>query len=101
GIRARNVTGVQTCALPIYGVVMMKSPLPTHERDLLYFPPRVSVRIHEWYPVNELAEDRNAKPPVARRSREFGGNRIPITSSRVEIGRASCRERVEIPSGRV
>jgi len=65
------------------GVVMMKSPLPTHERDLRYFPPQVSVRIHESYPVNELAEDRNAKPPVARRSRKFGGNRIPITASRV------------------
>src|SRR5436305_14659991 len=65
GIRDADVTGVQTCALPIW------------IRDEL--SPRVAVSLMaQYYPTN-----------VA------GTNQRYVLLSRRKIGRASCRERVE------
>src|SRR5699024_11360012 len=73
GIRDRNVTGVQTCALPIYStVVPMKLAKATFAGLVLApsflagFPPELPVGLP------------------------------PEPCGLVEIGRASCRERVEI-----
>src|SRR5437868_9080741 len=64
GIRDRNVTGVQTCALPIFG----------RAAELLDQPLAVAlVRLHGEL---VLADD--------------------VVEVAHEIGRASCRERVEI-----
>src|SRR5437867_7183724 len=62
GIRDRTVTGVQTCALPIF------------------------LRWAFVWPINRFAEaDSLLAPPIVRRSVRDA-----------QIGRASCRERVEI-----
>src|SRR5699024_11356220 len=66
GIRDRNVTGVQTCALPI------SSPCPDR------WGTAAPQRNPSWQPSTPTA------PPDAGRR------------SRGEIGRASCREREEI-----
>src|SRR5699024_11664030 len=85
GIRDRNVTGVQTCALPIYCapcslfIAIARDSGPSVGRILC--PPG-------------LDEERRGGPKD-RRSRE----RVP-TRERGQIGRASCRERVKNRDGR-
>src|SRR5205807_4562504 len=90
GIRDYKVTGVQTCALPI--------------SSLWDFPPGLFKR--------EVAADELARalgwalvPPTARREGPFGDGSLQLYvpadfeqhyfTLREEIGRASCRERVE------
>src|SRR5437868_8710144 len=68
GIRDRNVTGVQTCALPIY--------------DLDDGAVAGPIRLHR---VSGLLDHGDV-------AAAYG----PHLDSDVEIGRASCRERVEI-----
>src|SRR5207249_8024354 len=92
GIRDRNVTGVQTCALPI-------SLAERHGRDWRSWPagyrrhdsPDVQtfvtenarrVRFHAW--LQWLIDGQ-----LAAAAREIA----------IEIGRASCREREELPGG--
>src|SRR3989441_8243063 len=77
GIRDKLVTGVQTCALPISGPVSLEgypaAPLTAASRDAVRRLVLCGWRVTQ--------DDRPALwSPVARRS--------------VEIGRASCRERV-------
>src|SRR2546430_7830647 len=79
GIRDLTVTGVQTCALPIYTLI----PL---------------ARTPEAFYVGTLADERvlkdrfylgvQAQVPVGRLTEE-----IPA-KTKIKIGRASCRERV-------
>src|SRR5699024_11314408 len=90
GIRDRNVTGVQTCALPIYRVV--------DHADL-------ETTAIEW------AWKINTKSPTAQRMLKFAFNLTDdglmgqqvfageATRLAYKIGRASCRERVEIRVG--
>src|SRR5207248_7480352 len=86
GIRDRTVTGVQTCALPIWRTVM----------GLSRFEGRGSTRFNRAAGV--LAEDnqRAANQRVAVRARK--AERLFIKPFH-EIGRASCRERVKISEG--
>src|SRR5699024_11946619 len=88
GIRARNVTGVQTCALPISPA----SPTPVlrrHERPWAAVastgsgsaPARLGRGTAVPVPPRLAAEEMNAR------------------EGRPEIGRASCRERVETEGG--
>src|SRR5699024_11232501 len=83
GIRGRNVTGVQTCALPISGV---------HGTA----PPATSAPTEEDAPI---ATGRSGRP-WCRGGRTEGAQSTSSWSgvkiSSMEIGRASCRERVEI-----
>src|SRR5437868_14413106 len=72
GIRARNVTGVQTCALPIYAPALLDDRRPG------------------------VAVQRAARAQVVDRQADRLGQRHGA-----EIGRASCRERVEISVGAV
>src|SRR5207249_7191932 len=75
GIRDRNVTGVQTCALPIYSCS------------------RKSIRIKSIARAKSrrrLSKSWAAWAPSASRSRR------PSAVSGSQIGRASCRERVEM-----
>src|SRR2546430_4411051 len=81
GIRDLTVTGVQTCALPILLLLMDVYPLareaargdrrPSAEARAAAAPPRPSTRV-----------------PSHR------SPRTPRATAAVEIGRASCRERV-------
>src|SRR5207249_9148259 len=76
GIRDRNVTGVQTCALPISGR-----------------PARRCWATSTTRPRNTSASRRPARPGVSATSATASDWR------QIEIGRASCRERVEISVG--
>src|SRR5699024_12090710 len=93
GIRDRNVTGVQTCALPISGEF-------------------VSLTREEKFELMEVAVDQvdGRVPLVAGTAAETTKDAIMYTQhaervgadgSLLKIGRASCRERVYIEGGRV
>src|SRR5437764_14870738 len=77
GIRDTSVTGVQTCALPIY---------------IVYFRFRL---LHEVADIDDVV----VLQAVGRTHRQF--ELVDLLEERrvereIEIGRASCRERVEI-----
>src|SRR5438067_9525118 len=78
GIRGRNVTGVQTCALPIYNRRL--AILASSRRN----DPATSQFATETEPLPQI-------PPLELRS----GFRIHQVA-RNQIGRASCRERVSM-----
>src|SRR5206468_6950908 len=80
GIRDLIVTGVQTCALPIF-------PAAAPPSD------RLSPRDGRAASRRSLRL-RRAKPPSPQTSTDRAG-------STRKIGRASCRERVEMPEGGV
>src|SRR5207249_9714445 len=81
GIRDRNVTGVQTCALPIYHHALL------HPRRRPAAGASDGGAARRRRPPRRLAPGR----PAARRA----GAAILLRGA-AEIGRASCRERVEI-----
>src|SRR2546429_4312529 len=78
GIRDVAVTGVQTCALPI-SAARVGSPQADRSDGLVPVAPHRSARR-----VRGLASPRCPLPAAVR----------PPAMARVEIGRASCRERV-------
>src|SRR5207249_9235051 len=89
GIRDRNVTGVQTCALPIFRV-QVRYRRPARYDDLLTLRTTVTrtsaVKIEHHYTLlrdgEVLAEGESTLGCVDR-------------NGQVQIGRASCRERGE------
>src|SRR5207249_9501717 len=89
GIRDRNVTGVQTCALPILG------ERPRHTTRLMPLVADVLGRAGGgWSSLDRIA--------VGIGPGTFTGLRIGVATARAlaqEIGRASCRERVERSGG--
>src|SRR5437868_9172326 len=80
GIRDRNVTGVQTCALPIY-----ETPLPQLRRDPGLSGSGVSLPSHLQGTRTRAAVRRHQIAHL--HFRDAGG------LASVQIGRASCRER--------
>src|SRR5437773_11604936 len=83
GIRDRDVTGVQTCALPIFG------PIVADNRGAYL---EIEGHTDSTGPVSynrRLGEDR------ALAVRDYLHDHYQIALNR-KIGRASCRERVEI-----
>src|SRR5699024_12204776 len=91
GIRDRNVTGVQTCALPIFA---FETTIPSDLVGREQVAP-LALALREGALGKRLlarglgreADDRLALAPRRRDLRE--------DVRRLEIGRASCRERVE------
>src|SRR5207253_6782479 len=75
GIRDGHVTGVQTCALPI----SFRFAAPAHLAKQLLVEGWLGLQIGRWERVVGMARKRRSKESPAK-----------------EIGRASCRERVEI-----
>src|SRR5699024_11967452 len=94
GIRARNVTGVQTCALPIwnnYDSSLIQTPGSFFITGTLEgTSTTVSVTITMLDTVAALL---NYSAAV-----QVDGA-VTLPSSRPEIGRASCRERVYVSEG--
>src|SRR5207248_4945105 len=95
GIRDRTVTGVQTCALPIYFDRTLFQLLPRLHEDLQgalnrYYPgvqaPRRWLSFGSW-----IGGDRDGNPGVTAAVTAD----VLRMNRRMEIGRASCRERVE------
>src|SRR5439155_15819290 len=83
GIRDGHVTGVQTCALPIFD-----GSARTHLLDRLGFRPELGECAHCR---QSLAEETNGWEPAV------GGALCASCATQLpKIGRASCRERVEI-----
>src|SRR5690625_7983615 len=82
GIRDGHVTGVQTCALPISTFHLPRGDL---RRRLAY--PSPGAGVHRGRYRSLLVEVR-------------GGRARLQVRRRVEIGRASCRERMEVGAGR-
>src|SRR5207248_4507559 len=82
GIRDRTVTGVQTCALPI-------SPR-YRPNTTSSSPPNRSGRLRGWRSYSST--------PSACTARSVSMGDATLAASE-EIGRASCRERVEIEEG--
>src|SRR5699024_11657162 len=79
GIRDRNVTGVQTCALPISGFTVATTGKPACSRSSRPLP-------RHWLScTTSKSARRSARTRAARRLKE--------------IGRASCRERGEVGAG--
>src|SRR5205085_3611429 len=92
GIRDLTVTGVQTCALPIY--YFLKNQDHTAARQLIFIGEQNNVRAQlepaEQKVYAQLFDKYNGKK-VVDDTHEFLAN-----YERIEIGRASCRERVEV-----
>src|SRR5699024_11217305 len=88
GIRDRNVTGVQTCALPI-----LSRPLPSEPSSVTL----VRSASGAWH-VSFVVEvpDPTPLPETGR----VAGIDLGLTDLAAKIGRASCRERVESAGGR-
>src|SRR5262249_58028228 len=90
GIRDWSVTGVQTCALPIWLTTFTDAPAYEHARqELNTFVNALMIDVAA--PVAEAA----GLAGMLGRARDFLTNQIEAG----EIGRASCREREEISVG--
>src|SRR5207249_8161449 len=99
GIRDRNVTGVQTCALPIFKDGKLE------ERDV-----EVEVQ-QEGFPMLEMMQPPQGMEGTDMNLTEWLKEMLPKKKKRrtvhlhearrilIEIGRASCRERVEERGG--
>src|SRR5690606_40154919 len=88
GIRDFHVTGVQTCALPIFGFSLGETALAAFPRVALEAPSVPTVALLRLVRLR-LAPCVPAGAPIARLERDA-----------VEIGRASCRARVATAVGR-
>src|SRR5207237_7273743 len=90
GIRDSSVTGVQTCALPIY----LPRLLPLRPAGRRGRPGRL---FDLWLRGAGVPRPADATGPGAGAAQGADGG-IPLAqgAGRGEIGRASCRERVEI-----
>src|SRR5688500_19105778 len=85
GIRDYKVTGVQTCALPIFDVFVAR--LGVLEFRIVFLVGRLAQReLHFFESLAEVLIDRGL---FVGRGQRRGG----------EIGRASCRERGEMEGG--
>src|SRR5258708_36855248 len=85
GIRDDLVTGVQTCALPIYRA----------DGRIVVIPFDWAEPITLKEAIGLLDPDDSTVRPIA------GGTALMLMMKAGEIGRASCRERVEISVGAV
>src|SRR5437762_9123932 len=82
GIRDTSVTGVQTCALPIF-------------RDLICSAPRTPVRMQEQVSNVMATQWLRGSEWAISHARGFRDEvKARVESGIAEIGRASCRERV-------
>src|SRR5207245_7237749 len=84
GIRDATVTGVQTCALPICDESLLLYPSGGKARRILLVGVGKSGEVTR-------SSIRRAAAVAAKRARVLGATQLAFA---VEIGRASCRERV-------
>src|SRR5699024_11922980 len=91
GIRDRNVTGVQTCALPI----LPSAPPATHTSASPYWIARNASPM-EWVLLAHAVTTLVHFPFAPRSMATFPAAILAIIIG-TEIGRASCRERGQLP----
>src|SRR5699024_12110275 len=95
GIRDRNVTGVQTCALPIYSLLPIidaftdAAGVKVETRDI-----SLAGRI-----LAQFADVLEDNQQVADDLAELGQLALEPGANIIKIGRASCRERVKNAAG--
>src|SRR5699024_11892204 len=99
GIRDRNVTGVQTCALPISGRSgARRDGIPTVGwATTITRSPSPLVVAHQK--SNATSSANACWDYLDEQSREYFVNLLPDAEQ--QIGRASCRERGGVYEGRV
>src|SRR3546814_7269748 len=83
--RCALVTGVQTCALPIFQVEAYGANMPLNQVGSIAVPEPRMVTVQVW--------DRGMVGAVERAIRESGLGLNPASDGQ-QIGRASCRDRV-------
>src|SRR5690606_39658014 len=91
GIRDFHVTGVQTCALPIFS--RSRSSLPLLKKGTALAGTSTVSPVRGLRPVR-AGRLRTEKAPKPRSSTRPPSDRVSVMQPK--IGRASCRERVEI-----
>src|SRR5205807_6764232 len=84
GIRDYKVTGVQTCALPIYSSTLMNKGLEMIEAHWLFQVPldKIEVVVHPQQIIHSMVEF-------------IDNSMLAQMCEPDKIGRASCRERVK------
>src|SRR5699024_11928648 len=97
GIRYRNVTGVQTCALPICINSVFRTVDKKQTAKYIY-----KLGNKQRMMIIEVPKDQYDEA-LKEMARKIKGGAVPNesdpnNSKKYEIGRASCRERVEIES---
>src|SRR5699024_11535626 len=97
GIRDRNVTGVQTCALPISdreiaGLRQLLDQMEQAEGDLAAFA-RLDSAFHAMVA-------RLTRSSMMQQIYQIIDDAMQSAYRQNEIGRASCRERVHVREGR-
>src|SRR5699024_11322393 len=98
GIRYRNVTGVQTCALPILGLLITE--VAAMKNDTV--KKLKSMRLPAFAEAYEKQIDQKAEyGSMSFHERLMLLVDAEYDSRHNKIGRASCRERVEIREGSV
>src|SRR5207249_6565450 len=90
GIRDRNVTGVQTCALPIWA-------RREERRGQTVAVPALGVAADAPRVIDLAPQGQEIR--AARDVHDRDPDRLRLEHFAPEIGRASCRERVEIGVG--
>src|SRR5262249_59042012 len=96
GIRDWSVTGVQTCALPIYPVSDANARANASRR----LPRQRPAGLHGMQDAADLGREHEAVARLLaqRRAHAQLAAAVPV-ERRSKIGRASCREREEVAGG--
>src|SRR5699024_12213508 len=96
--RDRNVTGVQTCALPIYNMTNKNTTKNISIEKLFPFEGHpFKVRDNEEMEcLAESIQQNGVLSPIIVRPKENTPDEYEIISGHRQIGRASCREEVKI-----
>src|SRR5207249_7000687 len=95
-IRDRNVTGVQTCALPIYEQEAAQGSELSRHHFLLMRRATLRARHHRASRVRvNRTRDGKGNAPLRASDARAGEDFSLLMKRFIQIGRASCRERVE------
>src|SRR5699024_12109363 len=93
GIRDRNVTGVQTCALPISIYILQNILYIVQNLDCFLFLcySEINYRLKRGIPLRRFRKEF----PMNLNRNTLAEQIYDILRSDIQIGRASCRERDE------
>src|SRR5690606_39415601 len=97
GIRDFHVTGVQTCALPIFQLAYTYLLDGQSERALKSFG--TALQLSELMPGDHVRRDAAIRSAVVHALRGSRSRALSCLQLADQIGRASCRERVWIAVG--
>src|SRR5699024_11659652 len=97
GIRDRNVTGVQTCALPICNRVTLGTRTAPVRRTWRFVEEGLTTTLMQKEVAHMSISDHG---PVEPNHTPLTDDERTLLDTDAEIGRASCRERHEGSGGR-